>query len=66
MKEFLTTTKQVTIKGQAALASEALQQIGNWMQRQPSYSYDRIDVWDDILHSRILYIDLYKLLFKQN
>jgi hypothetical protein len=25
-----------------------------------------MNVWDDILHSRILYIDLYKLLFKQN
>jgi len=38
----------------------------NWVQRQPSYSFDKLSVWDDILTSRLLYIDLYKLLFKDD
>ncbi len=48
------------------MAPTALNQIGNWLQRQPNYCYDNIDVWDDILHSRLIYIELYKYLFKQN
>ena len=38
----------------------------NWVQRQPNYSFDKLNVWDDILTSRMLYMDQYKLNFKKN
>lgn len=53
------------IKEYEDLTPDALSQISNWIQRQPSCSFDKLAVWDDILTSRMLFIDVYKLHFRQ-
>ena len=41
-----------------------LSSLQNWLQREPSYAYDSITVWDDVVTARGLYIDLYRLKLK--
>jgi len=38
---------------------KVFQQFKNWIERQPSYSFDKLAIWDDILTARMLYIDCY-------
>ena len=66
MKEFLLTCKEVQIEGQDEVIPKVFQQFKNWIQRQPSYSFDKLAVWDDILTARMLYIDSYKMIFRQD
>lgn len=40
-----------------------IKQLHNWMIRIPSYAFDDISVWDDILTARGLFLDIYKLKF---
>jgi len=65
MKEFLQTTKQLSLQGQAEILPKVFQQFQSWIQRRPSYSFDKLAVWDDILTARKLYIDSYKFMFKK-
>jgi len=41
-------------------------QYKNWIQRQPSYSFDKLAVWDDILTARMLYVDCYEMIFRKD
>lgn len=40
--------------------------LHNWIQRVPSYAFDNIGVWDDILTARGLYLDLYNFRLKND
>ena len=66
MKEFLLTCKEVSLEGQYEVIPKVFKQFKNWIQRQPSYSFDKLAVWDDILTARMLYIDRYKMIFKKD
>ena len=35
-----------------------------WIQRMPNFAFDQLSVWDDILTSRCLYLDLYAYKFQ--
>jgi hypothetical protein len=43
-----------------------VEQVQNWVQRQPSYSFDKLSVWDDILTARKLYLRCYDMLLSKN
>jgi hypothetical protein len=66
MKEFLQVTKQLSIKGQNEMLPTIVEQVKNWVQRQPSYSFDKLSVWDDILTARKLYLRCYDMLLSKN
>lgn len=66
MKEFLQVTKLLSIKGQNEMLPVMIDQVQNWVQRQPSYSFDKLCVWDDILTARKLYLRCYELLLCKN
>ena len=57
--------KEVSLEGQDEVIPKVFQQFKNWIQRQPSYSFDKLAVWDDILTARMLYIDSYKMIFRR-
>lgn len=64
MKEFLGTIKQLSLKENEELQPIALGQIAGWVHRQPSFQFDRLSTWDDILTARLAYIEQYKLNFR--
>lgn len=66
MKEFLLTCKEVSIQGKDEVIPKVFSQFKNWIQRQPSYSFDKLAVWDDILTARMLYLDCYQMIFKRD
>ena len=60
MREFLSIVKSEGIITKEELIPKVVKSISNWSQRIPSYAFDTISVWDDILVARNLYLDLYK------
>jgi len=65
MKEFLQVTKLLSIKGQDEMLPVIQEQVHNWVQRQPSYSFDKLSVWDDILTARKFYLRCYDMLLSK-
>ena len=59
MKEFLFSVKNEGILKREENISNALKQIHNWIYRTPNSAFDKLIIWDDILVSRNLYLDLY-------
>ncbi|CDW71353.1 dna-dependent protein kinase catalytic subunit [Stylonychia lemnae] len=64
MREFLQSIKQEGLQTKSDIVPQVIKSIHKWMARVPSYAFDTIVVWDDILTARNLYIDLYKFRLK--
>ena len=51
--------KNEGILSRQEIIGNAMAQIQNWIYRTPSDAFDKLVVWDDILTSRNMYLDLY-------
>ena len=59
LKEFLGNLKQQTILSNEDLVQKMIQSVGKWGDRSPSNAFDKLNVWDDILRSRELFLHIY-------
>jgi hypothetical protein len=59
MKEFLDMIKNEGVITKNELVPKVLKSLQRYIQRFPSSAFDQIAVWDDIITSRTLYLDLY-------
>jgi hypothetical protein len=59
MKEFLNLVRSEGVTARNDLIQQILASMRGWIQRVPSSAFDQINVWDDILTARGLYLDLF-------
>ena len=64
MKEFLSSMKHEGMISKQEAIPLVMKSIAQWMQRIPSYAFDKISVWDDVITARYLYLDLYNYRWK--
>lgn len=66
MKEFIGLIKSDGVVEKQVLMPQIMQSMRDWIQRRPSSAFDQINVWDDILTARGLFLDLYNFKFKED
>ena len=58
-RQFLSIMKKIGFDDEAAIKKSIFNSIEGWMTRTPNVVYDPINIWDDIMTSRIMYLDSY-------
>lgn len=64
MKEFLFLVKNEAVQSKQELIPQVSKSMKSWIQRVPNSAFDQLNVWDDILTARSLFIDLYEFKFQ--
>lgn len=58
-RQFLSIIKKIGFEDEVTLKSNIINSIEGWLSRTPNVVYDPINIWDDIMTSRIIYLDTY-------
>lgn len=58
-RQFLSLINKIGFEDDAKLKSSIFASIESWLTRSPNPVYDPLNVWDDIVTSRIMYLDAY-------
>jgi hypothetical protein len=62
-RQFLDIMKKIGFEDEETLKSQVFESIESWLKRTPNIVYDPLNVWDDIMTSRHMYLDTYEKAF---